>query len=75
MTTLDITIAIADVDEFKTGFLKACPKPPHMAHMNDLQYLKQWLEDNLFNAYKTGKLLIAQETTPPTVIEDIVDVS
>ena len=75
MTTLPLTINILDIDDFKVGFLKSRPKPPAMAHLTDLQYLKQIMEEFLFHWYKEGKIQIAQETTPPTVNENIVEVA
>ena len=77
MVDLKITITIkdSDINEFKTGFLKAIPKPTEYAHLTDVEFLKQYLEDALFRAYKTGKMKIAQETTLPIVTDNIVKIT
>ena len=75
MATVDVTITITDVDEFKTGFFKAVIKPEHLSHLTDIQFLKKYLTDVLNNAYITGKKKIAQETTTPDITEDIVEVT
>lgn len=64
---VEIKFIIPDdkVQELKTGFLKAVPKPEQYQHLTDLEYYIQWLKDSTLAAYKTGKILIARETTPP----------
>lgn len=71
---MKISISIPDekLEEFKTGFLKAVPKPEHYQHLTDLQFFKQWIYDNILAAYRTGKILIAREATPPS-FEDIIE--
>ena len=49
-------------------------KPDKYSHLNDLEFFKKWIEDNIKSAYRAGKVMIAQETTPPDIIEDIVEV-
>lgn len=65
---MDLTITIPDTkyDEFKTGFLKQNPKPEG-AVISDEDFIRGWLQDQLFNNYQTGKILIARETTKPTI--------
>ena len=76
MPELNITIKIAEenLEEFKAGWLKAIEKPEQYAGLNDIQFFKKWLEDNIINAYKSGKILIARETTQPEIIEGIIEV-
>jgi len=77
MTGLKVTIEIKTgfEDDFKNGFLKAVEKPPEYQHLTDVQFFKQWLQDCIKSAYKTGKIMIAQQTTTPTIETDIVTVT
>ena len=76
MPEIEIKIIIEDtnLEELKTGFLKAVERPPQYSGLTDIQFFKKWLQDNIISAYKTGKIMIAQETTQPVIIEDIVEV-
>lgn len=69
---VDIIIKIPNdkVDEFKIGFLKAYPNE---SGETDLNHIKIFIREQLRNYYKTGKVLIAQETTPVEIDEDIVE--
>ena len=75
MTDVNITITILDADiaDFKTGFLKARPKQDPA--QGDLAYFKEFIDEKLFNIYKTGKMQIARETTAAEINEDIVSVT
>ena len=75
MADINITISIAsaDIADFKAGFLKARPKTDPT--QSDLDYFKEFIEEQLFNIYKTGKLQIAQEATVAEIKEDIVSVT
>lgn len=77
MATIEIKIEIDsnNIDDLKIGFIRAAPKPPQYYHLSDLEYFKKWIEDSIIHAYKTGKILIAQETTQPNIIDNIVTVS
>ena len=77
MVDLIVTITIADnkATEFKNGFLKAVAKPRKYQHLTDVQFLKQYIQDILFECYQAGKIQIARETTIPTVEQDIVEVT
>ena len=74
MVEIKFNIPDDKVDELRLGFLKAVPKPEQYAHMTDLQFFKQWMRDNILNAYRTGKIMIAKETTNPefeNILEDL----
>lgn len=77
MAVIEIKITIKEdcLNELKLGFLKAITKPPQYAHLSDIAFFKQWIEDNIINAYKTGKIMIAKEETQPEIIDDIVEVT
>jgi len=66
MVEIKFTIPDNKVDELKIGFLKAVPKPEQYQHLTDLEFFKQWIKDNILNAYRTGKIMIARESTDPT---------
>lgn len=72
---ININILDADVSDFKAGVLKCKPKQGADVSLTDLQYLKALIQRDLFNMYKTGKQIIAQETTSPSINEDIVTVT
>jgi len=69
---VDITITIPNdkVDEFKIGFLRAFPKT---GSDTDLQHIKKFIRTQLINYYRTGKILIAQETTEPEIDSEVVE--
>lgn len=75
MADINITIKIAsaDIADFKAGFLKARPKEDPAT--SDLDHVKGFIEKQLFNIYKTGKMTIARETTAAEINENIVSVS
>lgn len=77
MATLTVTIKIKTGEEvnFKNGFLKAVKRPPHLEHLTDEQFFKKWLQDAIFNAYKTGKIMIAHDESIPEITEDIIEVT
>jgi len=68
---MDIIIKIPDakVNEFRNGFLKVCPNE---SGETDLKWIKIYIKEQLINLYKTGKTLIAQESTPPEIDEEII---
>lgn len=74
---VEIKIIIPDdkIDELKLGFLKAIKRPdqPEYQAMTDIQFFKRWIKDNITNAYKTGKMLIARETTKPEIDNDVLE--
>ena len=69
MASISIIIPDAKIEEFKIGFLKAYPKENGVS---DLQHIKTFIREQLINYYKTGKVLIARETTPAEVDEEVV---
>ena len=75
MADIDITITINSVDiaDFKAGFLKARPKAD--TGQADLAYFKEFIQTQLFNIYRTGKMQIAKETTAAEINDTIVSVS
>ena len=76
MADVNINIKILDGElaDFKAGFLKAKPKPDDYAG-TDLQYFKDCIEEWIFNVYKTGKMMIARETTEAEIDDTIVEVT
>ena len=70
MVDIIIKIPSDKVDDFKTGFFKVYPNE---SGETDLKYLKAFIRQKLIDIYKTGKTLIAQETTEPEIDESIVD--
>lgn len=70
-----IEISELNQDEFFNGFNKTIVKPPKYQHMTDIQFLEQWITDVIDNAYKTGKIIIARETTKPNFIDKIAEVN
>lgn len=75
MADINITISIAsaNVADLKAGLLKARPKAD--PGQSDLNYLKELIENSLFNIYKTGKIMIAKEATAPVINDTIVSVT
>jgi len=74
MADIEIKIKIPSdkMDDLKHGFLKAVNRPEKYKHLTDLEFFKQFIKDTIFQAYKTGKVMIARETTTPEIDEDIV---
>jgi len=70
MVDIIIKIPSSKIDEFKIGFLKAYPNENGLT---DLKLIKRFIREQLMNYYKTGKVLIAQETTTPDIDEDVVE--
>jgi len=70
MVAITITIPTDKIDEFKAGFLKAYPKE---VGDTDLQHIKKFIRVQLINYYRTGKILIAQESTPVIIDEEVVN--
>jgi len=70
MVSISITIPSDKLDEFKEGFLKAYPKT---GGDTDLKHIKKFIRVQLLNYYRTGKILIARESTPVDVDEDVVE--
>ena len=70
MVDIIIKIPSSKLEEFKAGFLKAYPKE---SGETDLDHIKKFIREQLINYYKTGKVLIAQETTPVEIDEDVVE--
>lgn len=75
MADINITISIASADlaDFKAGFLKARPKED--PEQSDLDYFKSFIEEQLFNIYKTGKMAIAREATTAEINNLIISVT
>jgi hypothetical protein len=73
---MEIKIIIPDdkLEELKTGFLKAIPKPEELQHLSDVEWFKRWLKGQIGSAYVTGKKLIARETTNPVIDEECLEV-
>jgi len=69
MVVIAINIPDDKVEEFKAGFLKAYPNTEGLA---DIQHVKKFIRLQLFSYYRTGKILIAQETTPPTIDDTVI---
>jgi hypothetical protein len=69
-----IKIPSSKFDEFKTGFNKAIPRPEAFEHLTDEQFIKQYIKDFIFRAYKTGKMIKAKETTKPVIDDNILEV-
>jgi hypothetical protein len=69
---VDIIIKIPNdkIDEFKLGFKKVYPS---LAGETDLKMIKRFIREQLLDYYITGKTLIAQESTPPEIDEEIVE--
>lgn len=72
---MDIVVKIPDdkVPELRIGFLAAVQREEDEEELNDMQFFKKWLMKQIFNIYKTGKIIIARETTEPEVEEDIIE--
>ena len=71
MVEIKIIIPNNKLDEFKLGFLKVYPKPNGLS---DMQHIKAFIRKQLINQYKTGKIMIARETTSPLLDETVVEV-
>lgn len=69
MVSISIIIPDTKVEEFKLGFLKAYPND---ACITDMKHIKKFIREQLLNYYKTGKVLIARETTPAIIDEEVV---
>jgi len=75
---INIKIPSAKVNDFKEAFKKVVVTehlPPEYQGLTDLQLLKAYLKDHLFAIYKTGKMKIAADTTPPEVDLNILEVT
>jgi len=70
MVEITITIPNSKINEFKAGFLKAYPNDEGLT---DLQHIKKFIREQLLNYYKTGKIMIAKETTPENIDEGVVE--
>ena len=70
MVDIIIKIPSDKVDEFRNGFLKVCPNE---SGQSDLIWIKIFIRQKLIDIYKTGKTLIAQETTIPKIDEGIIE--
>lgn len=70
---VDITIKIPNdkIDELRIGFLAAVPKEDE--GLTDMEFFKKWLKHQIINIYKTGKTIIARQTTLPVIDDDIVE--
>lgn len=75
MADIDITITIssADIADFRAGFLKC--KPKEDPAVSDLNHFKNTIGEWIFNVYKTGKIMIARETTAEDIDENIITIS
>lgn len=73
---MEIKIIIPDdkLNDFKKAFKKAVPKAPEHEGMAEVKFFKLWVRQCIFNVYKTGKILIAKETTPPDIDLEIIEV-
>ena len=73
---IDITIKIPDdkIEELRTGFKAAVPQIDEYAGLSDMQFFKKWIMNQIKNIYKTGKIIIARETTEPTIDEVVTEV-
>lgn len=69
---IKITIPDTKFNELKTGLLKAIAFPEDWKSYTDNQKIKLWLKEIIFNAYKTGKINIAKETTIPDIQLDVI---
>jgi len=70
MVEIIIKIPDSKLDEFKLGFKRAYPL---IDGETDLNLIKRFIREKLLDYYKTGKVLIAQETTPPSIDETVIE--
>lgn len=73
MVEIKINIPNGKLEDFRKGFLKAYPK--ENKNTTDLDHVKNFLKKQLINYYKTGKIMIARETTKPDIDEGVVSES
>ena len=68
---VDIVINIPNdkVNELKLGFLKAYPIPRDhgVPKYTELEWATIWIKEQIFNAYREGKCMIASELTVPII--------
>jgi len=69
MVVVSIQIPDDKVEEFKEGFLRAYP---NNTQLTDMQHVKTFIRDQLLSYYRTGKVLIARETTPAVIDENVI---
>jgi len=70
MVDIIIKIPSDKIEDFRTGFLKV---KPNESGETDLIWIRSYIRQVLINIYKTGKTLIAQETTDPEIDEEIIE--
>ena len=77
MVSVTFTIDDEKFEEFKIGFLKSTPIPldeeTGIPIYTENQWIKEWGLLMYKRSYRAGKILIARETTSPTLDEDIID--
>jgi len=69
---MKINIEILDDDDFKAGFFNVIKIPEELVGINEETFITNWIKAQITNVYKTGKVKIAKETTPPEVNYDII---
>lgn len=70
MVQINIVIPNDKIEEFKVGFKKAYPS---LQGETDLKLINRFIKEKLLDYYKTGKVLIAQQTTPVEIEEDLIE--
>ena len=71
MVEIKINIPNEKLNDFRQGFLKAYPKEDE--NITDLNHIKKFIRKQLINYYKTGKIMIARETTKPDIDEGVIN--
>jgi len=72
---LIIEIPNDKIEELQEGFNLAVRRNPEHEGMNDKQFFKQWIQDSILNAYRTGKIMQARQQTKPVFAEDLVSIA
>lgn len=68
MANITFNIPDSKINEFKTGFLRACPVPTELVLAvptplyTENEWIKEWGRRQLKDAYERGKRLLLQDT-------------
>lgn len=67
---INLRIKLANIGEFKLGFLK---HEPNLGDLTDRAWIIEWAKKTLINSYKKGKKELVDEATYDEEIVEVVE--